>query len=91
MATKQTELLDGCFAKAMDDEPMFVLLGRDASAPDIVEAWACNREYEIFMSRRPASDMAQVEEARQTALNMRAWHIEKDGAWREGLFGNKPV
>ena len=40
MGTKLTELRDGCFARALDDEPMFVLLARDTSAPSLVRLWA---------------------------------------------------
>ena len=82
MGTKLTELRDGCFHRAMDDEPMFVLLGRDPSAPDIVEAWARTRESEIERQRRPRADMAQVIEARETAQRMRDWRTANDGAWR---------
>lgn len=90
MGTKETELLDGCFAKAMPGEFMFVLLARDLSAPDYVDAWAFKREVEISEGKRPASDMAQVIEARQTAANMRKWRIENEGAWRrDSLFADK--
>lgn len=87
MGTKLQELRDGCFQRAMDDEPMFVLLGRDPSAPELLERWAREREAEVRAGRRPAADMAQVEEARRGAERMRAWREANDGAWRRGLFG----
>lgn len=89
MGTKLQELRSGCFAKAMDDEPMFVLLARDVHAPDLVQKWADNREHEIQMGRKPASDMAAVAEARQSAELMRTWRDENDGAWRTGLFARQ--
>jgi len=87
MGTKLEELRDGCFARAMDDEPMFVLLARDARAPVMVRAWATQRKADISMGRKPASDMAVVEEAFACAEKMEAWREANDGAWRNGLFG----
>lgn len=87
MATKLTELRDGCFHKAMDDEPMFVLLARDPQAPELVRRWATRRRLDIGMGRRPSSDMAQVDEAERNAAAMETWRAENDGAWRSGLFG----
>ena len=87
MATKLTELRDGCFAKALDDEPMFVLLARDPVAPALVRAWASQRRDDIAHGRRPASDMAQIEEAERNAAAMEEWRDRNDGAWRNGLFG----
>jgi len=84
MGTKLTELRDGCFAKALDEEPMFVLLARDPKAPELVERWADDREDEISWGKRPTSDMTQVIEARQTANKMRIWRQLNDGAWRKG-------
>lgn len=87
MGTKLSELSPkGCFARAKDDEPMFVLLARDPSAPGQVEAWAATREAEVRSGRRPASDLAQVKEAYECAENMRAWRDANDGMWREGMF-----
>lgn len=87
MGTKLQELRSGCFARAMDDEPMFVLLARDVTAPTQVRAWAIQRKADISMGRKPASDMAVVEEAFATADKMEAWREQNDGAWRGGLFG----
>lgn len=87
MGTKLQELRGGCFSRAMDDEPMFVLLARDESTVPLVLAWAQNRELEVRKGRRPASDMAQVQEARDTARRMEAWRASNDDAWKVGLFG----
>lgn len=97
MGTKLQELRDGCFARAMDDEPMFVLLARDAGAPALVRGWAGQRRTDIAEGKRPATDMAQIEEAEATAAKMEAWREANDGAWRAGLFagsitgGDAPV
>jgi hypothetical protein len=86
MSIKSTELEDGCFAKALDDEPMFVLLARDQQAPARVREWATQRKADISMGKRPESDMAQVEEAFACAGRMEEWREENDGKWRNGLF-----
>ncbi len=86
MGTKLTELRDGCFHAAMDDEPMFVLLARDPDAPRVVRNWAAQREDEINRGQRPASDRDKVAEARGTADRMERWRKANDGAWRAGLF-----
>lgn len=89
MGTKLQELRNGCFAAAMDDEPMFVLLARDPSAPDNVRAWADEREAAINAGRKPGTDRSKVEEARACADKMEAWREENDGAWRTGLFARQ--
>lgn len=40
---KREELVNGCMAKATDDEMTFVLLGRDESAPVAIRAWIDDR------------------------------------------------
>lgn len=89
MGTKLQELRSGCFAAAMDDEPMFVLLARDPHAPAMVREWADARQRDINAGRKPASDMDKVMEARDTADRMEAWREENDGAWRNGLFARQ--
>lgn len=90
MGTKLSELRDGCFHKALDDEPMFVLLARDTAAPTTVRAWADEREAEIHAGKRPSSDMRQISEARATADKMEQWRIDNEGAWRaNNLFAEE--
>lgn len=86
--TKQSEMINGCFAAAKHDEPIFVLLARDPSAPALVRDWAHRREIEINACRRPSSDMEKVKAARDTADQMEHWRVDHDGEWRSGLFGN---
>jgi hypothetical protein len=86
MGTKANEMINGCFAKAMDDEPMFVLLARDQQAPTRVRDWATRRKADISMGLKPETDMAMVDEAFECADRMEAWREENDGKWRNGLF-----
>lgn len=76
MGTKNAPGAWDCYANAEPDEPMFVLLARDASAPHLVADWADRREHEINEGRKPESDRAMVAEARQCAEAMRAWRRE---------------
>lgn len=71
-----------CYENALPDEPMFVLLARDPSAPDLVDAWATERKREIDRRYRPESDQALVDEAIQCAAKMRHWRVVNNGAWR---------
>lgn len=72
-----------CYANALPDEPMFILLARDRSSPVLVDEWAAIREIEIGEGRRPESDRAMVIEARECAEKMRKWRSANDGKWRE--------
>jgi hypothetical protein len=71
-----------CYANALPDEPLFVLLARDPSAPSRVEDLADYRELLIDSGDRPESDRALVEEARESAQKMRDWRKANDGKWR---------
>jgi hypothetical protein len=71
-----------CYANALPDEPMFILLARDPWAPDLVEEWAVKRMRDIVLGARPKSDLPMVDEAQRCAANMRKWRKENDGAWR---------
>lgn len=86
MGTKLTEMRDGCFHKALDDEPMFVLLARDPAAPNHVRTWAAMRKQEVQEGKRPSSDLAQIQEAEHLADRMEHWREANDGRWRTGLF-----
>lgn len=43
MATKNNPGKFDCYANALPDEPMFVLLARDSLAPHVVAIWAAAR------------------------------------------------
>jgi len=81
MGTKNKPGTFDCYANAHPDEPMFVLLGRDPLAADLVEEWARRREAACGPS-------SKVEEARACAASMRKW--EENGAeGPEGAPGNR--
>lgn len=52
-----------CYAKADDDEEMFILLSRDPLAPILVQLWASLRE-------QASGNPSKVLEARQVASRM---------------------
>lgn len=75
MGTKKNPGEFDCYENAEDDEPMFVLLARDRSAPDLVEAWA-----NYHAARDTEKDRRKVKEALQCAKEMRSWYAENRGA-----------
>ncbi len=74
MGTKNNPGDFDCYANAEDDEPMFVLLARDKSAPSIVRRWAkryLKKHTEaISVTERV---MRKHAEALQCAKAMEAW------------------
>src|SRR5262245_1483092 len=68
-----------CFENAAPDEPMFVLLARDKSAPEIVRIWAYQRRVDILKGDKPDEDMKMVEEAMECAANMEKWRHDNRG------------
>lgn len=83
MGTKNNPGEFDCYKNALPDEPMFHLLARDPSAPDLIRAWAARREIEIGEGLRPESDRALVSEARECAIEMRKWRENNHGKWRK--------
>lgn len=82
MAIKEIEEREGCFAKALPDEPMFVLLARDRQAPDLVWQWAQTRLDQLRDGLRSMDDLPQVMEAFACAAAMKKWREANDGKWR---------
>lgn len=78
MGLKKQELIDGCFAKAADDEPIFVLRATDKFAPAIVREWARQFATGQFFSLK-ASDywMVKYREAIDLADAMETWPNRK--------------
>ena len=74
---------DSCYQAALEDEPMFILLGRDPGAPVLVRSWAHKRQAEVWNGTRPAEDQAKVDEAFAQADKMTAWRDANDGVWRK--------
>lgn len=83
MGTKNNPGKFDCYNNALPDEPMFILLARDPSAPSLIEWWADNRLSAIEQKLRPESDLSLVAEARECARNMRKWRKDNDGNWRK--------
>ena len=75
MGTKENPAPFDCYANAEPDEPMFVLLARDGTAPILVEVWA---ELRIAMGKNGRDD-PQITEALECAQAMRQWHGEHRG------------
>lgn len=82
MGTKRTPDIHDAYARALPDEPLFTLVGRDRSAPGMVRQWAYERERAIATGDAPQSDHVLVAAARQIALDMEHWRERNDGAWR---------
>ena len=83
MGTKNNPGQFDCYENALPDEPMFILLGRDPFAPDLIEEWAVRRMRDITLGVRPLSDLPMVDEAQKCAAHMRAWRQANDGVWRK--------
>lgn len=73
---------DPCFKSALPDEPAYVLLARDESAPKLVRQWAAIRQALISAGLKPESDQRQVDESYALADQMEAWRRDADEAWR---------
>ena len=74
---------DPGFISAMPDEPAFVLLARDESAPKLVRQWAATRQALISVGLKPVTDQRQIDEAYALADRMEAWRRDAGEAWRK--------
>jgi hypothetical protein len=82
MGTKNNPGKYDCYANALPDEPMFVLLARDPDFERLVNLWADRREADVRCGNRPPSDMALVQEARMCAIKGAGWRFDNNGRWR---------
>lgn len=96
MSTKLAPGTFDCYRAALPDEPMFILLARDASAPDRLREWADGRRKLLLAEKleRPQvdedkawndhwkQDMAKCRDADMIANDMVAWRACNDGVWR---------
>lgn len=70
MGTKNNPGKFDCYDKAHDDEPIFVLLGRDPNAPLLIDMWA--ELYELTTTDNSLEKIiAKRDEARACANAMR--------------------
>lgn len=98
MGTKNQPGNFDCYANALPDEPMFVLLGRDPLAPFLTQIWAMIRAGHREEASRTFKEMIvgpqssvyvlhpednKALEASNCAQNMMTWRKENDGAWRK--------
>lgn len=85
MGTKLKPGAFDCYAVALPDEPMFVLLGRDPSAPKMLRAWADQRRKDVLACDPiDTEDLHKATEADACADDMLLWRRENEGAWRDG-------
>ncbi len=77
---KSREIADpgSCLNKAHDDEPVFVLLGRDRAAPYTIRCWANER---IRLGKNAYND-SQITEALTLADDIEAGLVSKDAEQR---------
>ena len=83
MGTKLEPGKFDCYANALPDEPMFILLARDPDFFRLVRKWAKRRMKAIQCGDRPASDRHKVVEADQCALDGQEWRRKNNGVWRK--------
>lgn len=83
MGTKANPGECDCYARALLDEPLFTLLGRDPDAPALVRLWAVKRSDDIAAGKRPRKDLPMVREAMALADAMEEWRIANEGKWRD--------
>ena len=86
MGTKNNPGKFDCYANAGDDEPMFILLGRDPHAHAAVRKWAADRAAFIRAEIKPETDMRMVREALECADAMEQYAI----AWQARKRGDSP-
>ncbi len=77
MGTKKTPGKFDCYANALDDEPMFVLLARDPQGVETVRYWAANykatKEQISENKRLTVEQYAKYSEALECAEAMTKW------------------
>ena len=73
MGTKNNPGRFDCYANADPDEPMFIVLGRDAAAPIAIRAWIDQR----IASGKNKPDDEQIVEAREIADAMEQYRTQR--------------
>lgn len=98
MSTKLQPGAFDCYRAALPDEPMFILLARDVSAPHRLREWADQRRKELITEKlarpdldedgawieRYHEDMAKCREADLIGHDMTVWRAAHEGEWRKG-------
>ena len=70
------------YARALPDEPIFVLLARDPEFYELVTRWADRRERDIQCGVRPMQDMDMVHGARRCAHIGARWRRLNNEKWK---------
>ena len=81
MGTKTQPAKFDCYKNAEDEEPMFVLLARDVTAPLLVALWAILRK----RYRETEQDREQEIEAMVAARAMRDW-LQQNRPHKVGIY-----
>lgn len=83
MGTKQNPGEFDAYAKALPDEPMFILLGRDANAPALILDWIMERQSRVQKGHITTTPelLKQLTEATQCVSDMLLWRQKNYGAW----------
>lgn len=76
----QSGQLPSFLANSADDEPIFILVARDALSGDTVRSWADKLEVRVWYDPHLVGQRREkVAEARRLALQMDAWRKEHHG------------
>lgn len=81
MGTKLNPDRFDCYANALPDEPMFILLARDPAAPIAVASWTTARAKAIDAGDAPKADHEMIAEAHCCAMEMAEWRAANLGHW----------
>lgn len=84
METKANPNPKGCLAAALPDEPMFILLARDADAPATIKFWAERRARRQVTEPSPElmGDSIKIAGAIDDMEAFERWRRENEGRWR---------
>jgi hypothetical protein len=67
---------EGCFYRALDDEPVFVLLARDPCFAEAVRWWVTLRQALIGRGEKPLEDHSVLADAMATAAAGHVWRAD---------------
>lgn len=83
----------GCFYRALDDEPVFVLLARDPCFAETVRWWVTLRQALIGRGEKPLDDHAMLAEALATAQAGVVWRDDATDMtkWRPERWKVEPA
>lgn len=91
------------YAAAMLDEPFFVLLARDSSAPTMLREWSDRRRRDLLASmnsdnlddeqwiERYREDLRKCTSADELADDMEVWRKRNEGVWRDQTQTRLPL